>query len=273
MIIRNWLKRLLYLVNNVLALLNLRLTNLDGYNKLLLSHNQKFVDQQKEHAIDFISAVKEESLTEVAKNIKFSKSQIVQDLFVLSELNFKKNGFFVEFGATNGLTGSNTFLLEKNFDWNGILAEPAKQWHAELSKNRHVFIEKDCVWRASNETLIFNEIGGLSTIDNFSNSDHHSLARTKGHKYKVNTISLIDLLDKYGAPRVIDYLSIDTEGSEFEILSTFNFKKYKFKVITCEHNFTSNREKIFNLLTDKGYVRKYSDVSKFDDWFVLEEMI
>ena len=56
-------------------------------------------------------------------------------------------------------------------------------------------------------------------------------------------------------------------------LTKVTFKKYKFKVITCEHNFTSNREKIFNLLTDKGYVRKYSDVSKFDDWFVLEEMI
>ena len=64
-------------------------------------------------------------------------------------------------------------------------------------------------------------------------------------------------------------MSIDTEGSEFEILSAFNFEKYKFKVITCEHNFTSNGEKIFNFLTKKGYVRKYNNISKFDDWYVL----
>ena len=92
----------------------------------------------------------------------------------------------------------------------------------------------------------------LSTIDSFSSSDMHSQMRKQGRKYQVKTISLEDLLDKYDAPSVIDYLSIDTEGSEFEILSSFNFEKYKFKIITCEHNFTSNREKIYDLLTEKG---------------------
>jgi len=87
------------------------------------------------------------------------------------------------------------------------------------------------------------------------------------------TISLEDLLGKYDAPSVIDYLSIDTEGSEFEILSSFNFEKYKFRIITCEHNYTENREKIHSLLNEKGYVRKYTEVSKFDDWFVLKENI
>ena len=48
---------------------------------------------------------------------------------VLDQLNFKKNGFFVEFGAGNGEKFSNTFLLEKNFNWNGILAEPCKSFH------------------------------------------------------------------------------------------------------------------------------------------------
>ena len=207
----------------------------------------------------------------IINNVSFSKSQIAQDLFVLSELNFKKKGFFVEFGATDGIDLSNTYLLEKNFSWKGILAEPAKQFHKNLEENRKVFIEKNCVWHSSNKTLIFNEIGGLSTIDAFSNFDMNSKARSEGKKYKVKTISLEDLLDKYNAPRIIDYISIDTEGSELEILSSFNFEKYKFQIITCEHNFNSNREEIFKLLSQKGYVRKYTDVSKVDDWYVLKE--
>ena len=71
-------------------------------------------------------------LVRLATYIKDSKSQLKQDLFVLLQTNFKHNGFFVEFGATNGIDFSNTHLLEKEFGWSGILAEPAKVWHREL---------------------------------------------------------------------------------------------------------------------------------------------
>jgi hypothetical protein len=67
---------------------------------------------------------------------------------------------------------------------------------------------------------------------------------------------------------VIDYLSIDTEGSEYEILANFDFSKHRFRVITCEHNYTQERDKIHTLLTEKGYLRKFEDVSQFDDWYV-----
>lgn len=63
-----------------------------------------------------------------------SKAQLRQDLFALSYLDFKKNGYFVEFGATNGVDLSNTYLMEKEFGWNGILAEPAVVWHKDLKK-------------------------------------------------------------------------------------------------------------------------------------------
>ena len=65
------------------------------------------------------------------------------------------------------------------------------------------------------------------------------------------------LLTKYNAPKEIDYLSIDTEGSEFEILNNFDFDRHQIKVITCEHNFTPMRSKIFDLLIRNGYARKY----------------
>ena len=76
------------------------------------------------------------------------------------------------------------------------------------------------------------------------------------------------MLDKYNAPREIDYLSIDTEGSEFDILSHFDFNKYQFRVITCEHNFAPQREEIFSLLTRNGYLRKFENISNVDDWYV-----
>ncbi|WP_199925172.1 FkbM family methyltransferase [Neorhizobium sp. SOG26] len=76
------------------------------------------------------------------------------------------------------------------------------------------------------------------------------------------------MLRKYGAPRQIDYLSIDTEGSEFDILQAFDFGEYEFGIITCEHNYTPQREKIHDLLVANGYVRVWEKVSRFDDWYI-----
>ena len=94
--------------------------------------------------------------------------------------------------------------------------------------------------------------------------------RNSQTEYSVNTISLNDLLEKNNSPKVIDYLSIDTEGSEFEILNSFDFSKYEIKIITVEHNYTQSREKIFNLLSINGYNRVLTDVSAYDDWYLLE---
>lgn len=199
-----------------------------------------------------------------------SKSQLGQDLFVLAELGMKRGGFFVDFGATNGVELSNSYVLEKEFDWTGIVAEPGRRWQTELRRNRTCAIETACVWRESNSTLTFNEAdaGEFSTIDSFSDEGGLEQIREKGRKYSVSTISLIDMLDKFNAPGKIDYLSIDTEGSELEILEAFDFDKYRFGVITCEHNFTPQREKIFSLLTGNGYVRKLESFSEMDDWYV-----
>jgi FkbM family methyltransferase len=202
-----------------------------------------------------------------------SKAQLKQDMFVLDELGYKRDGYFVEFGATNGIDFSNTYLLETEMGWRGILAEPARVWQDALVANRKCCISFDCVWSKSHEELEFNEVGAadLSTIDVFSDVDEHAKTRTEGKKYNVYTRSLLDLLNKYKAPKEIDYLSIDTEGSEFEILNAFDFDAYKFKVITCEHNYTPMREKLADLLTSKGYTRKYPEYSRFDDWYVLND--
>jgi FkbM family methyltransferase len=206
------------------------------------------------------------------RNIEGTKSQLFQDLFVLFHTQKKRNGFFVEFGAADGVLMSNTYLLEKYYGWTGIVAEPARPHKHSLRTNRQCIVENRCVWSNSNENLIFNEapLTDHSTIEQFTDSDMHGEGRKAGTRYNVETISLTDLLDFHRAPRQIDYLSIDTEGSEFEILKAFDWRAYSFDVITVEHNHTEQRAKILDFLTTKGYQRKFEDVSEVDDWYVKD---
>jgi FkbM family methyltransferase len=251
------------LVRNSLKYFDIGITRLDNLENL-----QKNASAIRDLRI--LQQLNSNNSKELLQYFGESKSQLRQDLFVLSHLGFKKNGFFVEFGATNGLDLSNSHLMEKEFEWNGILAEPATCWHKELKNNRTCYIETDCVWKDSKSVLTFNQVdeAELSTINIFSDSDSHSEARKKGRTYEVQTISLNDLLKKYNAPKIIDYLSIDTEGSEYQILSHFDFSEYSFKVITCEHNYTTMREKLFSLLRQQGYQRVFEELSLFDDWYV-----
>lgn len=218
----------------------------------------------------FLLALPNHDAPRLLAHLEASRAQLRQDLFVLSELNFKHGGFFVEFGATNGVDLSNTYLLEKVFGWTGILAEPAKCWHQALQENRTAHIEPRCVWSVSGQVLPFNEVdvGALSTIASFSAVDEYAEARRIGRTYEVESISLNDLLKKFNAPRMVDYLSIDTEGSEFEILKNLDFDRYSFRVITCEHNYTPIREQIHDLFAAQGYKRKYQQLSGCDDWYV-----
>ncbi len=205
-----------------------------------------------------------------AKNLHRSSAQFMQDLFVLYQLKQKRNGFFVEFGATDGVTLSNTYLLEADYQWAGILAEPARCWHAALKSNRRSEIDIRAVWAETGQSLEFKEAAwpDLSTINSFSTGDSHAAARTQGRQYRVESVSLNDLLRDHNAPQEIDYLSLDTEGSEFEILSRFDFEKHSARVITVEHNFTPKRDRILQLLSSRGYRRIFERLSDCDDWYV-----
>ena len=263
------MKRRFTILNIAMYFLARKLRKLDTGLLTYSNLKQLIKNRQMGFDLDLLLTLPEEHATRLLKLLKTSESQLRQDIFVLSELNFKRDGFFVEFGAADGVKLSNTYLLEKVFDWKGILAEPAKCWEAQLRKNRKAYVETSCVYHKSGRTVVFNEtdIAELSTINTFSSSDGHHQHRQKGRTYRVNTISLIDLLKKYDAPDVIDYLSIDTEGSEYDVLRVFDFKKYTFRVITCEHNYSPVRNKIYELLTPHGYVRKFPGLSKFDDWY------
>ena len=201
---------------------------------------------------------------------KIKKSQLGQDIVALVLNRFKKKGFFIEFGATNGYDLSNTYLLEKKYNWIGILVEPLPAWHSDLRKNRNCTIDTRCLWSSSNQNLEFINVKEkeLSTIKIFANSDRHSELRKKSSVIKVKTVSLIDLLKFHNAPKIIDYMSVDTEGSELDILKDFPFDNYKFNFISIEHNYGQNREKLKELLYKNGYKTFLNNLSKWDDWFV-----
>ena len=207
--------------------------------------------------------------------MKESQSQFFQDLVALHYSSYKRNGYFIEIGAGDGKDGSNTYLLEKNFNWSGIVAEPNKSQFNTIIAHRNCHFSDRIVFSESNLNLLFNETlqPYLSTIEEFSKSDGHASQRIESNsvqKYNVKTISLMDLLEFYQTPKTIDYLSLDTEGSEYHILSSFNFDIYKIRMISVEHNFTENRSKIFKLLSANNYIRIHENVSNVDDWYILK---
>lgn len=268
------LNKLAQSFNKLLSSINLRLVRERNHalnmRKLDELQSLRFTETRNGFLFDFLQHVSNSK--EIQKYLSLSKGQLLQDLFVLEQNSWKRSGFFVEFGATDGINLSNTFLLEKEFGWTGILAEPGRNWHSSLEKNRTAKISKECVWRESGKYLTFieSEFPEFSTIDEFQNMDGMATSRTPAAKYQVKTITLKELLEINNAPNYIDYISIDTEGSELDILTNFPFSEYKFGILTVEHNHSENETAIDNLLSEHGYERVHRHTSQFDGWYVNE---
>jgi FkbM family methyltransferase len=206
-------------------------------------------------------------------NLMESKSQILQDLIV-GFIYRDEPGFFVEFGAADGINLSNTFFLEKKLNWTGVLCEPSPTLFQKLRENRSAILVNKCVWSDSNYFLDFLETENLllSTISSFSKSDSHSQNRKKFVTHKIESICLNDLLISTKAPKTINFMSIDTEGSEYSILENFDFSNWNIECIFVEHNFTSQAKTIRHLLETQGFQLILEDFSEHDYWFVKPEI-
>ena len=218
------------------------------------------------HDLQFIKAMAPQHRSRCIDLLDQGHSQIRQDLFALAQLDFKEGGFFVEFGATNGVSLSNTCLMERAFGWTGILAEPSRGWHDELRQNRTATIDTRCVWKETGSTVQFTQARREvnSAISEFASAKD----KLRGSSYEVKTISLNDLLSEHGAPEHIDYMSVDTEGSEFDILQALDFDRWSFGVLTVEHAHLPQQDDIHALLSAKGYKRVLTELSMFDDWYI-----
>lgn len=199
-----------------------------------------------------------------------SEAQFMQDFFALVLNGGTRDGFFVEFGACDGRLISNTYLLEQTFGWTGILSEPGRNWHEDLRKNRNAVVDTRCVWSKSGETKEFSEFSinkDQSKIVGLGAPVNESV-----ETYQVPTISLVDLLKENNAPKRIEFLSVDTEGSEAEILSAFPFKEYEFGFICVEHHTLDEERSIRDILSKAGYKQILRSVSGFDGWYVPEHL-
>jgi hypothetical protein len=180
-----------------------------------------------------------------SSSIEHNYSQVLQDMFVLSMTNGKRNGTFLEIGGADPFKGNNTVLLEKSFDWKGVSIEYSDKFAGNYRNNR--------------TAKLFQEDALL--ID-----------------YK-------KLFQENFESNVIDYLQLDIEPARntYECMLRIPFDEYKFAVITYEHDYyvdvtRSYREKSREFLKSKGYVMVVNDISpdgksNFEDWWVHPDLV
>ena len=146
------------------------------------------------------------------------------EIFQLKKTNYK--GFFLEIGGGNGFSNSNTFILEKNFNWKGIIVEPDIDQFRKLKSYRSKMTLSNKLIFDKNKTVNFIKDGELSKITNNISS--------KNKIIKVKAITLKKLLKDKKAPRNIDFFSLDVEGSEDKVLTKEVLTKYNFMALTIE---------------------------------------
>lgn len=156
------------------------------------------------------------------------KGNYLQDKLIEIFKN-KKNGVFIELGANNGIVQSNTIAFEKYFDWTGILIEPSKSGYESCLRNRpkSLCFNYACVSNEYNEEYVEGDFDGHC----MSSVNGNRLNR--GKTVKVKAITLSKLLDKCKVEN-IDFLSLDTEGYEYNILKGLDISKHRPKYILIE---------------------------------------
>lgn len=186
-------------------------------------------------------------------------SQYAQDQFVYN--NFfqgKRDGIFVDIGAHNGVTISNSKFFEDSLNWRGICIEPIPEIFEQLEKNRKAICIQGCIANKEGTAQFIRFSGGyygemFSGLSNSYSESSFEYFKQEGLKYEMVEVQcylLNNILEKNGLYHV-DYLSIDTEGGELDILKSIDFEKFDIDVIGVENN--TNTSRIARFLARKGY--------------------
>jgi FkbM family methyltransferase len=205
------------------------------------------------------------------------------DVDIISIIKPKLNGFFIELGANDGVTQSNTYLLQKRFKWNGVLIEPSPSNFEKCVLNRSFapkaqFFCCACVpCNFSRDYVTIHNANLMSIAEDLDvdqdGIDSHLLA-AKDHliedsliyRFPAFSSSLSDLLDQCTIPSTIDFLSLDTEGNEMSVLLGLDLQRHRptWILVECRDN------NVFNYLTHNSYsiYREFTNDDRKDVLFI-----
>jgi hypothetical protein len=184
----------------------------------------------------------------------------------------KRNGYFLEAGAANGQGGSSCYVLERQLGWTGICVEPHDDFFRELVHNRPNSIHENvCLAGKAGMVSFVQGAGEPSRPDYCSGIRENLLTKTggsdiveSGKTVQKAAFPLAEVLDKHGAPAVIDYGAFDIEGSELEVLEPFPFSRYTFRAMSLECDASVDR--LSRLLTDAGYREVRNPFNRTRPW-------
>lgn len=195
-------------------------------------------------------------------NIYYSQNN--QDKYLEEEI-FKgyKNGFFVDVGAHDGLSINNTLYFEKNNNWTGINIEPINDVYNKLIINRPNCINLECAITNNEGEEKFMRVSGYSEMISglVNDYDYRHMIRLNDEINEnggnidivdVKTYKLETIFDKYNI-KTVNFLSIDVEGAEFNVIKSINFDKVFIDIIIFENNYKDTSVEIVKYLKQKGY--------------------
>lgn len=191
-------------------------------------------------------------------------SQLGQDKWILGEVHSGvRDGYFVDVGSWDAVKHSNSKALE-DAGWEGVCADPfPRNW-----EGRRCQLFREVIYGKRGEVVRFRTAGITGGIEQHVDQSRPRV-RDAG-VVELTTTTLGDVLERAGAPAYIHYLSIDTEGSEYEILAGFPFDTYRVGAFTVEHNYEEpKRTRIRELLESHGY--RLSREQLVDDWYVFDD--
>lgn len=207
-------------------------------------------------------------------------SQSGQDKFLNQHIfKNKPTGFFLDIGANDGISYSNTYFFEKELGWKGICIEPIPSVFKKLEENRNSINVNGCVADFEGKGIFYEVTGYAEMLSGLkSKYDLRHLKRIEDElknyggtvsETTVNCFDLNKILEKCNV-KDIDYCSIDIEGGELDVLKTIDFDKFNFNAISIENNYDDIRinqcmksngfKKIANMGGDEIYLKRRAGI-------------